>query len=156
MPRRNLLFTAALLPALLAGSALAQSGSVSEWSQPYGYQPGSQNQPYAGSRDRNGNRLVINGLIQNSGVGGYVQGQGQTGFSGVGAANGGFGYGPNSALAFSQSTAIANQLNVIVNGHNNTVVVNANQTNTGTVTAGSTAGAQTSEATAQEQTNAGG
>ena len=156
MPRRNTLFISALLASAVAAPSLAQSGSLSEWSQPYGYQPGAQNQPYAGARDANGNRLVINGIIQNSGVGGYTQGQSQTGFSGVGAGDGGFGWGPNSALAFSQSTAIANQLNVVVTGRNNTVVVNAEQTNTGDIYAGSAAGARTSENTAEEQTHAGG
>lgn len=80
-------------------------------------------QPFQPStRDANGNRLVVNGRI--------IDGRGQastTYSSGTGAT--GDGAGASSA------TAIGNLINVQVSGRNNTVVLNARQTNSGEVTA---------------------
>jgi holdfast attachment protein HfaA len=131
---------------LLAPAALAQSTNPSEWSRPYGQAPGSETRPYSGARTA-GNRVVINGIIQ-TGVGVSAQAQAyananasaQVNLTGrlTGGVNGQGGYGP---FASSSAYAVGNQLNVIVNGNYNTVVVNSRQTNNGDVTANANASA---------------
>ena len=81
------------------------------------------------TRDANGNRLVVNGIIQ-TGASAYSSASGgvSSSYSGVGGSNGG--------TAIGGSTAIGNSLNVVVQGNHNTVIVNSRQTNNGTVTAG--------------------
>jgi len=80
-------------------------------------------QPFQPStRDANGNRLVVNGRIIDS------SGQASTTWSNAPAGAGGGG-------TYS-ATAIGNLINVQVSGRNNTVVLNARQTNTGEVAAG--------------------
>ena len=133
MPRSNAVLTAAALSLSAAASVSAQAPSE-DWTRPYGQAAGSETRPYVGARDANGNRLVINGILQGGSGAGYATGSTRTVTSGVGAGEGGYGA---AALAFSQSNAIGNQLNVIVQGRNNTVVVNADQTNTGDIIAGS-------------------
>jgi holdfast attachment protein HfaA len=80
------------------------------------------------TRDANGNRLVVDGLIQ-SGASAYSSASGGVSGSYAGAGSGG-------GTAIGGSTAIGNSLNVVVQGNNNTVIVNSRQTNTGAVTAG--------------------
>lgn len=81
-------------------------------------------QPFQPStRDANGNRLVVNGRIIDG------RGQASTTYTGGTGATGG-GAGGSSA------TAIGNLINVQVSGRNNTVVLNARQTNTGAVSTG--------------------
>jgi holdfast attachment protein HfaA len=84
--------------------------------------------PQSGStRDANGNRLIIDGIIQagastwSSATGGV-----SSSYSGAGRAGG---------TAIGGSTAIGNSLNVVVQGNNNTVIVNSTQVNNGAVTA---------------------
>ncbi len=127
--------------------AAAQHTNPSDWSRPYGQAPGQETRPYAGTRSA-GNRVVINGIIQ-TGVGVSAQANAMAsatasvnGMGGVGGSNGGA-YGPfASAGAF----AVGNQLNVVVNGNYNTVVINSNQTNTGNVTANANANASGNQA----------
>ncbi len=119
------------LAALMAGTAAAAaSANPSEWNRPYGDTHGTENRPYHGMRDPNNNRVVVNGLIQ-TGVG-VSASAGAT----ASATAGGVGNG-QGGLNASSATAIGNQLNVIVNGRNNTVVVNSQQTNNGDVSANS-------------------
>ncbi|MCH8490077.1 MAG: holdfast anchoring protein HfaA [Oceanicaulis sp.] len=124
--------------AFMTPGAIAQSSqsNPSEWNRPYGQSHQDGSQPYAGARSRAGNRVVINGIIQ-TGVGVSAQAsafaQGSASFHG-GVQNGG-GAGGGSGYTFHQATAIANQLNVVVNGNYNTVVVNSRQINSGQVTA---------------------
>ena len=54
--------------ALAGAPALAQSSSGAEFSRPYGTAIGSETRPYDGARGPQGNRVVINGIIQ-TGVG---------------------------------------------------------------------------------------
>lgn len=82
-----------------------------------------------GTRDANNNRVVVNGVMQ-TGVGVQAAGQG----------TGGVGQSSSTGNQYSSATAIGNQLNVVVNGNWNTVVVNSTQTNNGTVTATSGTG----------------
>jgi len=129
-----------LSTALIAagGPALAQSTSDSgaEFTRPYGLSPGETTRPYQGARGAGGNRVVINGIIQ-TGVG--VQARASARGHASAAISGGVG-GEGGMLAQSSATAIANQLNVVVDGRYNTVVVNSRQTNSGDVTANAGAG----------------
>lgn len=119
---------AAVTSALVfAGQAQAQSMSTNsaEFNAGYGRYSGQENRPVdVTTRDANGNRVVVDGLI--------LAGDDQSSFSratgaadafaGVGAAGGG-------------ASAIGNNLVVVTQGSNNTVIVNSTQTNTGAVTA---------------------
>ena len=104
----------------LASPAGAQAASsLSEFERPYGFAYGEESQPFdAGTRDAYGNRLIINGLIEGgSGLGtslstGWGQTQGASGMLGTG-------------------TAVGNQLNVITNGSNNTIIIDSTQINEG-------------------------
>lgn len=132
----------------LAPMAAAQSSNPSDWSRPYGQAPGSETRPYAGARSA-GNRVVINGIIQ-TGVGVSAQAQAYANAdanASIGVAGGMMGgsgqYGP---FASANAFAVGNQLNVVVNGNYNTVVVNSNQTNTGDVTANADANADSAAA----------
>lgn len=135
-PIAKVTLTAAAL--VLSGLPIAAAQQAGDnWSQPYGMARGDENRPYAGQRGRGANRVVINGIIQ-TGVGVSAQGTvtGSSGSNGGGVGNGGQYLG-------SSATAIANQLNVVVNGNYNTVVVNSRQTNTGDISANATStGAQ--------------
>ena len=84
------------------------------------------------SRDANGNRLIVDGIIQ-SGASGYANSN-----SGVASSYAGAGASASSSggTQIGGSTAIANNLNVVVQGNHNIVIVNSRQTNTGNVTAG--------------------
>ncbi len=121
---------AALGLSLLAGqSAQAQSSGsagLAQFQAGYNASRYTTAQAITGTtRDANGNRLVVNGLIQN-GASSY-----SSATTGVGSATGG-------RTTLGGATAIGNSLNVVVQGNNNTVVVNSNQTNTGNVQAGTT------------------
>jgi holdfast attachment protein HfaA len=84
--------------------------------------------PQTGStRDQNGNRLIVNGIIQ-TGASAYSSASGGVSSSWSGAGAGG--------TTLGGSTAIGNSLNVVVQGDHNTVIVNSRQTNNGDVTAG--------------------
>ncbi len=122
--RNYALALGAALAIFAQGTAQGQTAETTgSWEQAYGTN-GQENQPYQGGlagRDANGNRIIVDGLMQ-TGVGGSTQRN----------ANGGsvFGGGVGSS-----ATAIGNQLNVNVVGSWNTVVVNSNQTNNGDVIA---------------------
>lgn len=116
----------------LSTPALAQStGSASMAPFQSGYAASRYTTSRAASgstRDANGNRLVVNGIIQ-SGASSYSSSQ-----SGVSSSSSSSGQGGIGSIG--GATAIGNNLNVVVQGNNNTVVVNSTQTNTGKVTAG--------------------
>lgn len=117
----------AVAPPVAALAQSAGSSAMGTYTAGYGGSRYTTAQPQSGStRDANGNRLIVNGIIQtgasaysatSGGVGsqGYVSGRGQT----IGG-----------------STAIGNSLNVVVQGNHNTVIVNSSQVNNGNVTAG--------------------
>jgi holdfast attachment protein HfaA len=113
------LFGIGLGVAPLAATA-QEAGYLSEFERPYGYGYGEESRPFhAGTRDANGNRLVVNGLIEGgSGLGlGLNTGWGQT----AGA----------SGLLGSTGNAVGNQLNVITNGSYNTIIIDSTQINNG-------------------------
>ncbi|NBB53381.1 holdfast anchoring protein HfaA [Rhizobium sp. CRIBSB] len=120
---------ALLVPAPVLAQSAGSSGAA-------GLQAGYGNARYATSRaqtgstrDANGNRLIVNGLIQ-SGASSYSSTSGgvSSSYSGVGSSANG--------TTIGGSTAIGNSLNVVVQGNWNTVIVNSSQVNNGAVTAG--------------------
>ena len=113
---------------IIAAPALAQSRGQANYQAGYGNARQATAQNTTGStRDGNGNRLIVDGIIQ-SGASSYSRQTGgvSSSYSGVGG-QGGYTGG---------STAIGNNLNVVVQGNRNTVIVNSTQNNSGTVTAG--------------------
>ena len=105
-----------------AGPCAAGSLTPAGLNAGYGRQAGDENRAVAAStRDANGNRVIVNGLLADpSGLSGGLSG---------GLGDGG------SSLGQISAQAVANQINVVAQGSWNTIVVNATQTNTGTVTA---------------------
>lgn len=122
---------AALILPLPAAAQSAGSSSMGAYQAGYGGARYTTAQPRTGStRDANGNRLIVDGIIQ-SGTSAYSSATGGVSTSFSGAGNGG-----NGGTTIGGSTAIGNNLNVVVQGNHNTVVVNSTQTNTGNVSAG--------------------
>lgn len=135
MPFQRLTLTAAALalPLLAAGVASAQStgsAGAAQFQAGYGGSRYTTAQAFSGStRDANGNRLIVNGIIQ-SGASSYASSSAgvSSGYAGAGSSSGG--------TAIGGATAIGNSLNVVVQGNRNTVIINSSQTNTGNITAG--------------------
>lgn len=124
---------ALLLAPSVAAAQSAGSSGMGAYQAGYGGSRYTTARPQSGStRDQNGNRLIVDGIIQ-AGASSYSSATGgvSSSFSGVGGGNGG-----NGGAAIGGSTAIGNSLNVVVQGNHNTVIVNSTQTNNGNVTAG--------------------
>lgn len=116
------------LPAVAAAQSAGSSG-MGAYQAGYGGGRYSTARSQTGStRDANGNRLIVDGIIQ-AGASTYSSATGgvSSSFSGAGA---------NGGTAIGGSTAIGNSLNVVVQGNHNTVIVNSTQVNNGNVTAG--------------------
>lgn len=116
------------LPGLAAAQS-AGSSNMGAYQAGYGGARYTTARPQTGStRDANGNRLIVDGIIQ-AGASAYssVSGGVSSSFSGTGGRGG---------TAIGGSTAIGNSLNVVVQGNHNTVIVNSTQVNNGTITAG--------------------
>jgi holdfast attachment protein HfaA len=117
--------TAGLAFAGLA-SAQTMNANSANYNAGYGRVADEENQPVDVSmRDANGNLVVVDGVIQ--------AGQDQSVFSnwGVGGA-----FDTASGVSTSSgATAVGNQLVVVTEGNNNTVVINSTQTNSGNVSA---------------------
>jgi len=129
----------------LAGAAQAQTmaTSVSSFENGYGMSRGEMENPVNVSiRDANGNLVMLDGEIMtgtDNSVYAYSRtlGAGDT-YAGAGSIGG--------------ATAVGNNLQVIVNGSYNTVIVHSTQTNNGNVTAtsnGTTVTGQTGTTTTQ-------
>jgi holdfast attachment protein HfaA len=120
---------------LLASPALAQSapargGSLATYEAGYANGRQMEGRTYApSSQTRDGNRLIVNGIIQ-SDSSSYFESDGSNGSAGTSGAD----YFSTGA-ASQTSTAIGNLLTVSVVGSWNTVIVNSSQSNSGTVTA---------------------
>lgn len=133
MPFQKLILTVAALalPIVAAGAASAQStgsAGAAQFQAGYGASRYTTAQPSSGStRDTNGNRLIVNGIIQ-SGASSYSSSSAGVSSGYAGAANG--------RTTIGGATAIGNNLNVVVQGNRNTVIVNSTQNNTGNITAG--------------------
>lgn len=111
--------------ALFAGSAHAAGiANSASFNAGYGRTAGAENRTATGgTRDANGNRVIVNGMLGGGNMGSQ---------SGVQQATttGSGGKGNGSALA------IGNSLNVQVTGSWNTVIVDSKQVNNGDQTAG--------------------
>jgi holdfast attachment protein HfaA len=121
-------FSLLALPGLAAAQS-AGSSSAGAYQAGYGGARYATARPQTGStRDANGNRLIVDGIIQ-AGASTYSSASGgvSSSFSGAGGRGG---------TTIGGSTAIGNSLNVVVQGNHNTVIVNSNQVNNGDVTAG--------------------
>ena len=124
---RTALLMSIALTGLGATTAQAQylSTNSADFNAGYGRVAGSENRPVeVSTRDLNGNRVIIDGIIQ--------AGEDQSAFSrswgsadsyaGVGAWGGG-------------ATAIGNNLVVVTQGSHNTVIIDSTQINNGSVSA---------------------
>ena len=134
MPSQRLTLPVATLTISLiagVGAAAAQSSGsagAAQFQAGYGGSRYTTAQNATGStRDANGNRLIVDGIIQ-AGASSYSSSS-----AGVSAGHVGSGQGGSNIAG---ATAIGNNLNVVVQGNRNTVIVNSTQTNTGNVTAG--------------------
>ena len=135
MPFQKLILTVAALalPVVAASAASAQStgsAGAAQFQAGYGASRYTTAQASSGStRDANGNRLIVDGIIQ-AGASSYSSSSAgvSSGYAGAGSSKGG--------TAIGGATAIGNSLNVVVQGNRNTVIVNSTQTNTGNITAG--------------------
>lgn len=120
---------AALSVPAVAMAQSAGSSGMGNYQAGYGGSRYTTARPQTGStRDANGNRLIVDGIIQ-SGASAYssVSGGVSSSYSGAGG---------NGGTSIGGSTAIGNSLNVVVQGNHNTVIVNSTQINNGNVTAG--------------------
>lgn len=116
------------LPAVAAAQS-AGSSDMGAYTAGYGGARYATARPQTGStRDTNGNRLIVDGIIR-AGVGTWSS-------AGGGVSSSFSGAGGNGGTAIGGSTAIGNNLNVVVQGNHNTVIVNSTQVNNGAVTAG--------------------
>jgi holdfast attachment protein HfaA len=101
--------------ALIAAAPAFADDTSAAFEQPLGLEYGQSERPFEpGTRDANGNRLVISGRIIEDGSN----------------LPWGLGFG-ESPSGFAQGTAVGNQLNVITNGNFNTVIIDNVQINNG-------------------------
>jgi len=123
---------AAVLAAGFAGSAAAQTMTTNSasFNGGWGRWQGQENHAIdVSTRDANGNRVIVDGVIVDGSTDTYSQQDGE----GAGSVYAGAG-----ARRWSNATAIGNNLQVITQGNYNTVIVNSTQTNNGNVTAKTT------------------
>lgn len=127
MTARHCCLIAIGLGSLLPSLGQAQVASLR--SMEGGYENGRQIETQAfnpSSRDLNGNRLVVNGIIQSGDKTSNYTSSDST-------ASGLFSQAPSSAQG--SVIALGNLLSVSINGNNNTVVLNSRQKNNGSVSA---------------------
>src|SRR4051812_27495457 len=131
-----LALVAAATGLVLSNPARAQSLETNSaaFNAGYGRMAGSENHVVQYStRDANGNRVIVDGVML-TGADQSVYSSSQSSgsldsYSGVGASGG-----------WGSSTAIGNNLTVVTQGSNNTVIVNSSQINNGAVSAGTNVG----------------
>jgi holdfast attachment protein HfaA len=139
-------FVCAVSAAAFAQGAMAQTmnANSASFNAGFGRSPGEENRPVnVALTDGNGNTTLINGLIQPTAGSLFAEVPGVVGSPAPSGTSSSMGGGSMSGAGDSFSgaggsgsaTAIGNSLNVIVQGDNNTVIVNATQTNNGAVTA---------------------
>ena len=113
-----------------AAGAQTMSSNSAAFNAGYGRIAGQENRMVDYStRDANGNRVVVDGVM--------LTGADQSVYSSSNSSGSLDGYSGVGGRGYSSSTAIGNNLTVITQGNNNTVIVNSTQTNTGNISAGS-------------------
>jgi holdfast attachment protein HfaA len=134
--KASLLIACGALATACAGQAASQTMNANSASYNAGYNrtAGQENRPVDVSLgDANGNVTVVNGLIQTTSttsVFAHASGGAMDSVSGVGG-----GTATTTTSSGGSASAVGNSLTVVVQGDNNTVIVNSTQTNTGNVTA---------------------
>lgn len=119
--------------AALAGASQAAAQSIDSYSASFnsgwGSNPGSGNRgiELRNGRDGNGNRLIVDGIMQT--------GADQSSYA---RSDTGGAFDSGSGAGFGANTAIGNSLSVNVIGSWNTVIVDSTQINNGDVVAGNT------------------
>ena len=138
---RLLAISAVVLAALAATGLILSSAHAqtldtnsASFNAGYGRTAGSENHVVEYStRDANGNRVIVDGVMLTGADQSVYSSSHSSGsldsYSGVGGMGG-----------YGSSTAIGNNLTVITQGNNNTVIVNSNQINNGAITAGTNVG----------------
>jgi len=128
---RSRLAAAAFAAALLAGgqaAAQTMTTNAAEFNGGWGRIQGTENHAIdVSTRDPNGNRVIVDGIILDGGSDTFTQTDNQ----GAGSVFAGAG----GRTRWSTATAIGNNLQVITQGNYNTVIVNSTQINNGDVTA---------------------
>ena len=127
--KTSLLGLTAAAVCALAGPAAAQTMNTNsaEFNGGWGRYPGQENHASdVSTRDANGNRVIVDGIILDGSSDTYTQQDGE----GAGSVYAGAG-----GRRWSNATAIGNNLQVITQGNYNTVIVNSTQINNGDVTA---------------------
>jgi len=118
------------LGALGAAGAQTMSSNSAAFNAGYGRISGQESRMVEYStRDANGNRVVVDGVM--------LTGADQSVYSSSNSSGSLDAYSGVGGRGYSSSTAIGNNLTVITQGNNNTVIVNSTQTNTGNISAGS-------------------
>ncbi|SFK77938.1 holdfast anchoring protein HfaA [Caulobacter sp. UNC279MFTsu5.1] len=140
---RRLAISAALLALAAAATGLVLSSPAraqtldtnsAAFNAGYGRVAGSENHVVEYStRDANGNRVIVDGVMLTGADQSVYSSSRSSGsldsYSGVGALGG-----------WGSSTAIGNNLTVVTQGNNNTVIVNSTQINNGNISAGTNVG----------------
>ncbi|OSI85057.1 holdfast anchoring protein HfaA [Bradyrhizobium canariense] len=136
------LVAASLTASLWTSAALAQSSAIGGFEAGYGNRRALESEPINPStRDANGNRVVMNGLIQDGSGGNAVV----TDSTKTAAGASFFQSGASSATA----SAIGNMVNISVSGSWNTVVLNSTQINNGAVSATAVLNEKVTQSTGQ-------
>ena len=140
---RRLAISAALLALAAAATGLVLSSPAraqtldtnsAAFNAGYGRVAGSENHVVEYStRDANGNRVIVDGVMLTGADQSVYSSSRSSGsldsYSGVGSLGG-----------WGSSTAIGNNLTVVTQGNNNTVIVNSSQINNGNISAGTNVG----------------
>lgn len=122
----------------LAHGAAAQTmnANSASFNAGFGRTAGEENRPVDVSlTDANGNTTLVNGLLQAPTGSLFGEVRAAVGTPATTSSGGGAGDSFSGAGTGSSASAIGNSLNVVVQGDNNTVIVNSTQTNNGAVTA---------------------
>jgi holdfast attachment protein HfaA len=129
--KKALVFALAFSGLAIAAGAHAQSmdANSGSYNAGYGRTSDQENQPVNPQmRDANGNLVIVDGVIEAGSDSSVFSNAGASGafdtIAGVGATGG--------------ASAIGNNLVVVTEGNDNTVIVNSKQTNSGNVSASST------------------
>lgn len=131
-----LALAAAATGLVLGSPARAQTldANSASFNAGYGRVAGSENHVVEYStRDANGNRVIVDGVMLTGADQSVYSSSRSSGsldsYSGVGSLGG-----------WGSSTAIGNNLTVVTQGNNNTVIVNSSQINNGNISAGTNVG----------------